>query len=106
MRWRAWCWDVERVTVHSSTEGAWQALPGEGVVGVVTYGEPPYRRILAGHDWVWMEDGELHATGTHPEWGEWLPAPDVGCAACLKRGAAVPDEVWVRIQREMTEARR
>ena len=103
--WRAWHWDGDLVDVYSSSELRWQDLPRRGVVGVVVYLDPPYRRIIQGHDWVWLEDGALLSITTADEWGEWAPAPEVDCAACLKRGAGVPDEPWARIQSEMTGAR-
>jgi hypothetical protein len=103
--WRAWHWGGEVRTVYSSAETRWQELPRLGIVGVVEYREPPYRLIWDGHDWIWVEGGAFLIVPTHPEWGQWAEAPTGACNPCLKRGAGVPDGVWIEIQREMMEAR-
>lgn len=103
--WRAWHWDGTARTVYASAETEWQALPSEGIVGVVEYREPPYRKIWDGHDWVWVADGKLQDVDSHPEWGQWAERPTGVDSLLLKRGASVPDEPWARIQREMLEAR-
>jgi hypothetical protein len=92
-------------TTYSSAECVWTEVPAEGVVGVVVYLDPPYRRIIDGHDWVWMEGGEFRIVGTHDQWGSWAPKPETSCGGCVKRGVGVPDDRWEAIQREMMEAR-
>jgi hypothetical protein len=101
MKWRAFYADGSR---FSSAEMHWQALPATGLVGVVIYLEPPYRRIIDGHDWVWMEGVELHAVTTHAEWGRWAPKP-VACGSCVKQGAAMDDDAFAAVQAEMLAAR-
>jgi hypothetical protein len=103
--WRAWVWDGEQVSRHSSADFRWQELPSEGVVGVVVYLDPPYRRILDGHDWIWMSEGEFDIVPTHPEWGKWADPPMGACRSCLKKGAPVLDDEWARVQAAMLEDR-
>jgi hypothetical protein len=100
--WRAYYADGAR---YSSADTAWQALPGEGLVGVVVYLDEPYRRILDGHDWIWLEDGAFRLVDTHPKWGKWAEKPAVRCASCLKRGAGMDNEAWAAVQAEMMAAR-
>ena len=90
--------------MHASTDVRWQELP-DGIVGVVVYLDPPYRRIVDGHDWIWLADGEFRAKSTHATWGRWKPKPKGVCGACVKRGAAMPDDLWAGAQRAMLEAR-
>lgn len=100
--WRAFYADGR---AYASTRVAWQELPARGLVGVVVYLSHPYRRILDGHDWIYLEDGEFVTVGTHPEWGRWTPKPDGVPADMLKRGAAMPDGAWEEMQKAMMEAR-
>jgi hypothetical protein len=101
--WRAWMYDG---TVYPGTTlSEWQQVPKMGVVGVVVYLDPPYRRIIDGYDWIWLEDGEFKTIPTHDEWGKWNDPPTKKCDPCLKRGAGVEDEAWAEMQREMIEAK-
>ena len=109
MIWRAW-YATSRTTwvVYSSTETSWNDLPPVGVVGIVRYLDPdatPYRQIIDGGDWYWMQDGEIHRTMTHAEWGQFADAPAVPCMSCLKRSGAMDDDEWAEVQREMIAAR-
>lgn len=101
MTWRAYYADGTR---YSSAERSWSDLPADGMVGVVVFSEPPYRRIIDGADWIWMEGGEVRTSGTM--WGGWVEPPALECRSCLKRCAALPDDEWKKVQREMTEDRR
>jgi hypothetical protein len=76
----------------------------DGVLGIVEFLKPPYRRIVDGGDWFWLQGGTWRKSGTI--WGGWVDRPDVKCRSCLKRGAALPDEEWVRAQARMFEDRR
>lgn len=100
MSWRAFYADGAR---YSSADTEWQSLPATGLVGVVVYMEPPYRRIIDGHDWVWMEAGEFRVVDS-TTWGEWADEPVVACAACLKRGEGMEDVAWAAVQAEMLTA--
>lgn len=75
-----------------------------GVVGVVEFRDPPYRKVWDGHDWIWREGGEFRVVDSHPEEGEWMPAPDVP-EDQLKAGEQVPDEDWVAIREAMLNDR-
>ena len=114
MKWRAW-YATSRSTwvVYSSTETGWREIPGgdpdvpEGVVGAVRYLSTtvtPYRQIIDGGDWYWMQDGEIHRVMTAAEWGSFAPAPDVGCLECLKQSGVMDDDAWAEVQREMIAA--
>lgn len=104
--WRAWYADGK---VYSSAAVAWAYLPAEGIVGAVEYLDPsgsPQRRRLDGADWIWMdEDGVLHASETHPEWGQFVDPPEGVPVEMLKKSGRMPDEAWERVRREMLEAR-
>lgn len=99
--WRAYHFDGR---TFASSDVAWPAVP-DGIVGVVEFLEPPYRRIHDGHDWIWMEGGEFRTVTTHQEWGAWADSPEVACASCLKRGAGMGDDAWEAMQRRMFEDR-
>jgi hypothetical protein len=103
--WRAWVWDGEAVEVYASDDTEWRDVPRLGVVAVVVYLDPPYRRIIDGHDWIWVEDGAFQVVDTDPEWGEWAAPPDRVNEPGCKRGSAVPDDVWAEIQQAAMEAR-
>lgn len=100
--WRAWYDDDG---VYSSAHVAWADLPETGMVGVVVYEEPPYRRIVDGGDWYWMEDGMIHCTETHGDWGLFVEPPKVACQACVKKSGDMSDDAFRAVQREMMEAR-
>lgn len=100
--WRAYYSDGR---TFASDGVAWAHLPPEGMVGVVVYLEPPYRTLLTGGDWYWMEDGEIRRTKNHPEWGEWADPPEVECAACVKKSGAMSDDAFEALLVEMMEAR-
>jgi hypothetical protein len=100
--WRAW---YEDGAVYNSVEMAWQALPAEGLVGVVVYLDPavtPFRAVVIGGDWYWLEHGEVHASGTM--WNGYVKPPDVE-PSLLKRSGVLSDEAWTEVQREITAAR-
>lgn len=75
-----------------------------GVVGVVEFGEPPYRKVWDGYDWIWREDSEFRVVDSHPEPGKWMPAPEVP-ESSLKAGEQVPDDVWPEIREAMLNDR-
>lgn len=113
--WRAW-YATSRTTwvVYSSAETAWEEIPPgdpdvpEGVVGVVVYLSEtvtPYRRIVDGVDWCWLEDGVVRSVDTHPEWGKYADPPEDVDPAILKRCVAMDDDAWSEVQREMLAAR-
>lgn len=97
--WRAYYADGR---TFASNEVLWLHLPPTGLVGVVVFLEPPYRRIIDGHDWIWLEDGEFHTVMTHPEWGKWAERPD---APYVKQGAGMDDQAWEAMQQRMFEDR-
>lgn len=94
--WRAYYADGRRV---DSSESTWAGLPGEGLVGVVVFEDPPYRRVVYGGDWTWVENGEIRKSGT--TWIGFVDPPDVSCRSCVKRGAAMPDAEFEAVQVEM-----
>lgn len=96
--WRAYYADGR---TFGSGDVEWSALPPTGLVGVVVFLDPPYRRIIDGFDWIYMADGELHTVMTHDTWGEWADRPDVPCDSCVKQGAGMDDDAWDAIQRRM-----
>lgn len=99
--WRAFYADGSEYTSREST---WRELPERGLVGVVVYLSHPYRQILDGHDWMWMEDGAIKVRDTHPEWGRWAVRPDVP-DDMLKRGEAMDDDAWEDVRARMMGAR-
>lgn len=110
--WRAW-YAISRTEweVYSSADTPWQEVPSgetdgpEGTVGVVVYQDPPYRTILTGGDWYYMQDGEIRRVKNHPEWGQWAEAPDVPCKSCVKQSGALADDTFEALLVEMMEAR-
>ena len=101
--WRAYYASGERI---DSSESSWANLPANDLVGVVVFKDPPYRHMIDGYDWVWMEDGEIHLTETHSEWGKWSDPPQLDCNSCLKKGVGMDDEDFASLQSEMFEDRR
>lgn len=112
--WRAW-YATSRTTwvVYSSAE-SWEDIPPgdpdvpEGVVGVVEYlsrDVTPYRRIVDGVDWCWLEDGRIRSVETHDEWGKYADPPDGVDPALLKQCAPMDDDAWAEVQAEMLAAR-
>lgn len=99
--WRAYYADGRRI---DSSESSWAKLPPEGVVGVVEFQDPPYRKLHDGGDWIWMEEGEILVSGT--VWNGWVDPPNVRCQSCIKRGAAIEDEEFEAIQAEMMADKR
>ena len=96
--WRAWYTDAR----YTSADTDAADLPANGMVGVVEYREPPYRRIVDGCDWyVW--DGERWSGPSGGDTGRWVarPAGDV----VIRSAPSLPDGVWAEVQREMMEAR-
>lgn len=101
MIWRAWVADGR---VFGSAEHPWGRVPS-GVVGVVEYGEPPYRTVHHNHDWIWLDEDGFHRVPMHPALGFWSPAPHGVLAGALKRGENLPDGEWEAIQAAMFDAR-
>lgn len=99
--WKAW---YTRGRVYDSDDTDWKDLPRTGVLGVVVYLEPPYRRLESGGDWYYIEDGEPVSTNTHPQWGSWIDPPDAPIDE-LKRGEGTSDEKWDKVHTEMMEAK-
>lgn len=87
--------------VFSSADTDWEALPATGVVGIIVYEEPPYRRLILGGDWYYLDDGVPATTETHDEWGEWVTQPDDVAEDELKRGELIPDDAFERLQSDM-----
>jgi hypothetical protein len=103
MRFRAW---YEDRRVYSSAETPWQDLPAEGMVGVVVYlseSVTPFRAVVIGGDWYYLEGGEVRASETM--WDGYVEPPAVKCMACLKRSGRLSDEAWAEVQAEMMAAR-
>lgn len=99
--WRAYFADGQRI---DSAQSSWADLPAEGLVGVVVFEDPPYRHLVYGGDWTWIEDGEIHKSST--VWGDWVNPPEIACRSCLKRGAAMSDADFELVQAEMMRDRR
>lgn len=100
--WRVWYADSG---VYDSTEMDWVDLPDSGMLGAVVYYERPYREIVNGGDWFYLDDnGVPTRTETHDEWGEWVPKPEAPDEE-IKQGQAVSDELWQQKQHEMQESR-
>lgn len=100
--WRAYDADFSE---YPSVEVTWRELPARGLVGVVVYLSHPYRRIIDGHDWMWMEDGEIRVVDSDSEWGQWADPPDGVPAAMLKRGEGMDDDAWEDMRARMMGAR-
>lgn len=83
---------------YDSDETRYEELP-DGLIGVVEFLEPPYRKIVCGGDWLYMEDGRWHETDTM--WDGWVERPKVHA----KRGKALPDEAWSKAQARMLNDR-
>lgn len=102
MSWRAWYTDSRK---FNSVETDWNNLPETGVLGVVVYYEPPYREIVSGGDWYYLDsNGKPAKKMTHDEWGKWVVPPDVP-EDDLKRGEGTTDERWSEVQTEMMETK-
>lgn len=102
--WRSWYSVLRREwVVYSSAEWELHELPREGCLGFVVYLDPPYRYIVLGGDWYWLENGKFHASDTI--WNGYVDPPGVACSSCLKRSGVLDDDVWAEVQREMMEAR-
>lgn len=102
--WRAW---YEDGSVYASATHTWQGLPAEGIIGVVAYLSEtvtPYRQILDGCDWYYLEGEQIKGVENHPEWGQWAEPPWVPCLPCLKKSGAVGDRAWAAVQRDMRAA--
>lgn len=101
--WRAWYTDGR---TFSSADTDWTDLPDTGVLGVVVYLDPPYRKLVSGGDWYYLDSDHVPATvPTHTEWGRWTDPPAVPEVEC-KRGAAVTDDRWTAVEQAMMEATR
>lgn len=85
----------------NSNDTEWSNLPPKGVLGVVLYKEPPYRKIVTGGDWYYWDDETITCTGS--TWNGWVDAPKD--ADDPKRGAAVPDSEWENVRSDLLEAR-
>lgn len=81
-----------------SVETSYGDLP-DGLPGVVEFLEPPYRKIVDGGDWLWMEDGRWQATGS--VWGGWVDRPHPYAI----RGKALADGEWRQLRRQMMNDR-
>jgi hypothetical protein len=99
MGWRTYYADG---TTVDSTEAAPEQLD-HGVVGVVEFLEPPYRKIVCGGDWVWW-DGE-HWQETDSVWNGWVDPPQDVPEKYVKRGAGLPDDEWERLRLRMVDDR-
>lgn len=102
MAWRAYYADGSR---YESTDVDWRDLPAEGLVGVVVFHDPPYRQIVDGGDWFYLDDdGTPATTATADQWGEWVDPPDAPETE-VKRGQALSDVAWERVRHEMIDDR-
>lgn len=99
--WRAYYTEARR---FASAAYSWRELPSTGVLGVIVFLEPPYREIVDGGDWYYLEGGVPTCTATHPEWGAWVDPPAVSPEE-RKQGAAIGDDEWAAVREAMTEDR-
>lgn len=76
----------------------WADLPSQGVLGVVVFKYKPYRDIVTGGDWYWLDDGVPTCGDT--TWDGWVEPPD---EPHLKRGAA--DGGYETVYEQMIEDR-
>lgn len=92
--WRAY---YDGFRVFDSSDCNWTDLPDEGIVGVVVFKTPPYREIVDGGDWFYIEDNIPRTTDTADEWGEWVNPPGYP-DSIVKQGKVLPDEEWEAFQ--------
>lgn len=97
--WKAF-YTLDRV--FSSENSNWADLPSAGIVGVVVYYEKPYRDILTGGDWFYLEGECPDSTGTHDNFGDYVDPPSVPEDE-LKKGVMIPDDDFQKIRSRMTE---
>lgn len=105
--WRAWFKGGAR---YDSRSSRWREIPDEGCLLFVVYmgektkmGGYPYRKIVSGGDWYWMDEGGMiHCSDTHDNMGQWVDPPEVDG---LKRGIWTTDEEMTDVQSEATELR-
>lgn len=71
--WKAWYADG---SIYDSRSTRWTELPKTGIIGVVVYYEKPYRNLVYGGDWYYIDGGVPTCTDT-VEWGSWVDPPDV-----------------------------
>lgn len=95
--WRAYY--AGGVTFDSS-ETRVEELP-DGLLGVVEFLEHPYRKIVDGGDWYWMEDGRWQATGSI--WEGWVERPEGVPDERLKRGLGISDDGWSEARARMLD---
>lgn len=95
--WRAYFADGDTFTFTEPS--AWEDLPGEGLVGVVEFLTPPYRRIVDGGDWYWMDEaGRVQKSGTR--WGGRVEVPEEARGYVIS-GAGLADDEYEQIAARM-----
>lgn len=98
--WRAYYADG---ATYDSRNTDWADLPSAGIVGVIVFYNDPYRHIIDGGDWFYLDEtGHPECSDTHDEWGEWVDPPDVPREE-LKRGDGMADEEWADLHDEMVD---
>lgn len=86
--WRAY---YDPFSTHDSNEYKWSELPDERMVGVVVFRERPYRELVSGGDWYYLDRGAPAASDT--TWNGWVDPPDAPDKE-LKQGIGLPDDMW------------
>lgn len=98
IQWRAYYTDSR---IFSSNAVDWVDLPDKGIIGVIVFFNPPYRELVKGGDWYYLDDtGKPTCTETHEEWGKWVDKPNVSDEE-IKRSGSVSDDRWEEIEIEM-----
>ena len=88
MRWRAWYTDDREY--EGKGVDAFKALPEIGVLVIVEYRDTG-RRVLAGGDWYYWQDGQIDYVSSG-DWGTWKDRPSVSCLDCVKQGVGVSND--------------
>lgn len=81
-----------------SAEARPTELP-DGAIGVVEFLARPYRKIVDGGDWYWMEGGRWQASDT--VWNGWVERPHPDAI----RGMGLPDDRWQKAREAMLNDR-
>lgn len=97
MGWRAY---YPGGFTYDSSDTRPEELP-DGILGIVEFLTPPYRKIVDGGDWYWFDGERWQATGS--KWEGTVERPEGVPDERLKRGLGISDDGWSKARARMLD---
>lgn len=87
---------------YDSVLHTWGELPRSEALVFVVYHPRPYRTVVDGGDWYWLDGGMVRCSPTHEQKGSWVPR--CGGDSSIA-GLWVDDDVFAAVKAEAMAAK-